>query len=116
MIKSWSHSRGRATAILLLAGGVAATLAGCGAGGFAQESPGADAFLDRVQTNCGKYSVGHQPIGWLLGASSNDTTFVDATTKLFSGQFSRADYEDYLNSFYPGGTSQAALNCIYSQR
>lgn len=91
-------------------------LAGCGAGGFAQESPGANDFLNRVQQNCGKYSVGHQPIGWLLGASSTDTTFVDATSKLYSGQFSRADYEDYLNSFYPGGTSQAALNCIYSQR
>jgi hypothetical protein len=114
MLKFWSHWRGRATVVLLLAGGVA-TLAGCGAGGFAQESPGADAFLDRVQTHCGKYSVGHQPIGWLLGASSNDTTFVDATTKLFSGQFSRSDYQDSLNSFYPGGTSQATLDCIYRQ-
>jgi hypothetical protein len=115
MLKSWSHSRGRATAILLLAGGVAATLAGCGAGGFAQESPGADAFLDRVQTNCGKFSVGHQPIGWLLSDSSTDTTFVDATTKLFSGQFSRSDYQDYLASFYPGGTSQATVDCSYNQ-
>jgi len=114
MLKFRIHSTGRATAVLLLAG-VVATLAGCGAGGFAQESPGADAFLDRVQTNCGKYSVGRQPIGWLLDASSNDTTFVDATTKLFSGQFSRSDYQDFLASFYPAGTSQATLDCIYKQ-
>jgi hypothetical protein len=114
MLKLRSYTKRRATAILLLAGGVAA-LGGCGAGGVAQESPGADAFLDRVQTNCGKYSVGHQPIGWLLSDSSTDTTFVDATTKLFSGQFSRSDYQDYLASFYPGGTSQATLDCIYNQ-
>lgn len=56
------------------------------------------------------------PVPWLAPkASSTDTTFVDATTKLFSGQFSRSDYRDYLASFYPGGTSQATLDCIYTQ-
>lgn len=90
-------------------------VAGCGAGGFAQEGPGANDFLNRVEQNCGKLSVGHQPIGWLLSESSTDTTFVDATSKLYSGQFSRADYEGYLGSFYPGGTNRATLDCIYGQ-
>jgi hypothetical protein len=90
-------------------------LVGCGAGGFSQEGVPSNDFLNRIQQNCGKFNVGHQPIGWLLSASSSDTTFVDATSKLYSGQFSRKDYEDYLSSFYPGGTSQAALDCIYKQ-
>lgn len=90
-------------------------LAGCGAGGFSQEGVDTNDFLNRIQQNCGKLSVGHQRIDWLLSTSSTDTTFVDATSKLYSGQFSRSDYEEYLSSFYPGGTSQATLDCIYKQ-
>jgi len=100
---------------VLTAGTLSLILAGCGAGGFSQESVGTNDFLNRIQQNCGKYSVGHQPIGWFLSASNTDTTFVDATSKLYSGQFSRSDYEDYLSSFDPGGTSRAALDCIYKQ-
>lgn len=100
---------------LLLASVALLTLGGCGAGGFAQESPGANDFVNRIQTNCSTLKVGNQPIGWLLGASSNDTTFVDASSKLYSGQFSRSDFADYINSFYPTGTNQPALNCIFKQ-
>lgn len=94
-------------------------LAGCGADGFSRdalvESPNAEAFLDRIQANCGKLSVGNQPIGWLLSTSSNDTTFVDASSKLFLGQFSRSDYASFIDSFYPTGTNRPALDCIYKQ-
>jgi hypothetical protein len=105
---------GRAASVLI-AGAFLLALAGCGAGGFSQEGVGTNDFLNRIQQNCGKYSIGHQPIDWLLSDSNTDTTFVDATSKLYSGQFSRSDYEDYLSSFDPGGTSQAALDCIYKQ-
>lgn len=98
-----------------LAGASLIVLAGCGAGGFSQEGVDTNDFLNRIQQNCGNLSVGHQRIDWLLSTSSTDTTFVDATSKLYSGQFSRSDYEDYLSSFYPGGTSQATLDCIYKQ-
>ena len=111
MLNRTSTRNSRRATMLVLSASLLA-LAGCGAGGFSQESPGADAFMDRVQANCGKLSVGNQPIGWLLSASSNDTTFVDATSKLYSGQFSRSDYSDYINSFYPTGTNQPALDCI----
>lgn len=114
MLRPLNPAPWRRAPILLTLASVLA-LGGCGAGGFAQESPGANDFLNRVQQNCGKYSVGHQPIGWLLGESSTDTTFVDAASKLYSGQFSKADFEGYLSSFYPGGTSQATLDCIYGQ-
>ncbi|MGE5153334.1 MAG: hypothetical protein ACM3ST_04895 [Bdellovibrio bacteriovorus] len=100
---------------LVLASASLLGLVGCGAGGFSQEGVASNDFLNRIQQNCGKLTVGHQPIGWLLSASSTDTTFVDAASKLYSGQFSKADFEGYLSSFYPGGTSQATLDCIYGQ-
>lgn len=109
-----TQSAFRPVAVVLASASLLA-LGGCGAGGFSQEGVASNDFLNRIQQSCGKLTVGHQPIGWLLSASSTDTTFVDATSKLYSGQFSRKDYEDYLSSFYPGGTSQEALDCIYSQ-
>ena len=94
---------------------IALALGGCGAGGFSQEGPASNAFLDKVQANCGKLSVGHQTIGWLLSSNSADTTFVDATTKLYSGQFSQSDYASFIDSFYPTGTNESALDCIFDQ-
>jgi hypothetical protein len=104
-------------ASVLLASAALLALAGCGAGGFAQDSQESDAFLDRVQTSCGKLYVGDQQIAWLLeGRSSNSTTFADVTTKLYSGQFSQSDYTDHINAFYDSGRSnQPALECIFSQ-
>lgn len=101
--------------LALLISALSLAMAGCGAGGFAQEGPESNAFLNKVQANCGKLSVGHQTIGWLLSSNSADTTFVDATTKLYSGQFSQSDYASYINSFYPTGTNESALDCIFDQ-
>jgi hypothetical protein len=110
---------GRTTGALLLAGIVCA-LTGCGPNGFARDSlvenKGAEAFLNRIQNNCGKLSVGNQPLNWLLSTSSNDVTFVDMTSKLYLGQFSPKDYTDGINAFYPTGTNQPALDCIFKQQ
>ena len=95
-------------------------LTGCGPNGFARdsvvESKGAEGFLDRIQQNCGKLSVGDSPINFLLSTSSNDVTFVDMTSKLYLGQFSRKDYTDGINAFYVTGTNQPALDCIFKQQ
>jgi hypothetical protein len=95
-------------------------LTGCGPNGFARdslvESKGAEAFLDRIQKNCAKLSVGDSPINFLLSTASNDVTFVDMTSKLYLGQFSRKDYTDGINAFYATGTNQPALDCIFKQQ
>ena len=95
-------------------------LTGCGPGGFARdalvEDPGAEAFLNRIQQNCGKLSVGNQPLNWLLSSTSDDVTFIDMTSKYYFGQFSAKDYTDGINAFYPTGTNQPALDCIFKQR
>jgi hypothetical protein len=109
--------RAACAALLVLCAG---TLNGCGPNGFARdaliENKGAEAFLDRIEKNCAKLSVGNQPLNWLLSSTSNDTTFVDMTSKFYFGQFSRKDYTDAINAFYPTGTNQPALDCIFRQR
>lgn len=94
-------------------------LAGCGANGFSPdalvENPGAEAFLDRIEKNCAKLSVGNQPLNWLLSTASNDTFFVDLSSKLWFGQLTAAQYTDNINGFYPTGTNQPALVCIFEQ-
>lgn len=95
-------------------------LAGCGPSGFARdalvEDKGAAAFLERIQKNCAKLSIGDSPINFLLSTASNDVTFVDMTSKLYLGQFSRKDYTDGINAFYATGTNQPALDCIFKQQ
>ncbi len=104
-------------AAMLTAFVLAAT--GCGTNGFAPdalvENPGADAFLNRIQQQCGKLSVGDQPLNYLLSSSSNDTYFVDATSKLYLGTFDKKQYADSINAFYPTGTNQPALDCIFAK-
>jgi hypothetical protein len=109
----------RMAGVALLAASLLA-LAGCGPNGFARDSlvedKGAQAFLDRIQKNCAKLSVGDSPINFLLSTASNDVTFVDMTSKLYLGQFSRKDYTDGINAFYATGTNQPALDCIFKQQ
>ncbi len=48
--------------------------------------------------------------------ASHDTFFVDLTSKFWFGQLTPAQYADNINAFYPTGTNQAALDCIFQQR
>ncbi len=88
------------------------SLAGCGGGLVAPEGPASNAFLDRVDARCGKLSVGSQPIGYLLDTSSDDTSFIDETTKLGAGMIDTQTYAGDINSFYPMGNNQAAIDCV----
>lgn len=110
---------GRLPVAALLAGGLLA-MAGCGTNGFSPdaliEDPGAEAFLDRIEKNCAKLSVGNQPLNWLLSTSSDDVTFIDVTSKFYFGQISPEQYQSNINAFYPTGTNQPALDCIFKQR
>lgn len=93
-------------------------MAGCGENAALSdrlvENKGAEAFLDRVAKNCGKLSVGNQPLNDLLGMNSN-TYFIDESSKLYFGRVGRDAYSTDINAFYPGGTNQPALDCIFEQ-
>jgi len=118
----------RRTAVLgLLVAALTLALSGCGADGFSRdaviESSASDDFLDRVQHNCGALTLGQESLAGLLNPgegdasfedSSDSITFLDATSKLFLGQFSRQDYADFVDSAFMGN-NRPALTCIYGQ-
>ncbi|NEV62190.1 hypothetical protein [Thiorhodococcus minor] len=79
------------------------------------ENRGAEGFLDRIEQSCGTLSVGHQQLKYLLGESSDDTYFIDETSKLYFGRVDKRTYATDLEAFYPGGTTQSALDCIFAQ-
>ncbi|MEA3640098.1 MAG: hypothetical protein VBE63_09165 [Lamprobacter sp.] len=87
-------------------------LGGCSGSLVAPEGPASNAFLNQVDARCGKLSVGSQPIGYLLDMSSDDTTFMDETAKLGAGTIDAETYASDINSFYPSGNNQAAIDCV----
>lgn len=111
----------RRTRSMLFLGALVGSMALAGCGGNAAlsdrlvENKGAEAFLDRVAKNCGKLSVGNQPLNDLLDGMNDDTYFIDESSKLYFGRVGRDAYSSDINAFYPGGTNQPALDCIFEQ-
>lgn len=91
---------------------LALSLAGCSSSLVAPEGPASNAFLNQVEARCGRLSVGSQPINYLLDSSSDDTTFLDETTKFGAGIIDAETYASDINSFYPMGNNQAAIDCV----
>ncbi len=91
---------------------LANSLTGCGGNLVAPEGPASNAFLDKVDARCGKLNVGSQPINYLLDVGSDDTSFLDETTKLGAGMIDAQTYANDINSFYPMGNNQAAIDCV----
>lgn len=79
------------------------------------EDKGAEAFLDQVEQNCGTLSVGNQQLKYLLSVNSDDTYFVDESSKLYSGRVDKDAFATDIEAFYPGGGNQPALDCIFEQ-
>jgi len=79
------------------------------------ENKGAEAFLDRVAKNCGKLSLGNQPVDYLLDDNSDDTYFIDESSKLYFGKVDRGTYTADINSFYPTDDNRQTLRCIFEQ-
>jgi len=93
----------------------ALALSGCGGGLVAPEGPQSNAFLNQLSARCGKLSIGNRPIDYLLDVSSNDVYFVDEASKLSAGEIDEATFTNDINSFYPTGNNQRALDCIFAQ-
>ncbi len=60
-------------------------------------------------------AVGNNQLNWLINESA-DAYFIDETTKLYAGTVSSAQYRSDINSFYPTGANDVAIDCIFSQR
>lgn len=90
-------------------------LAACGSDLVAPEGSASNAFLDQVDQTCGSLSIGSSSIGYLLDQSGDDLTFLDETAKLFNGRVSPQQYRQMINSFYPAGSNDAAIDCVLAQ-
>lgn len=99
----------------LITAGLLTAVAGCGGNLVAPEGTQTNAFLNKVNANCGKLTVGAQPIGYLLGNNSDDTYFVDETSKLAAGRIDQSTYASDINAFYPAGDNGPALDCVFAQ-
>jgi hypothetical protein len=91
------------------------TITGCGGDLIAPEGAQSNDFLDQVAANCGKLTIGSQPINYLLDVNSNDVYFVDEASKLSAGEIDKATFASDINSFYPTGSNERALDCIFAQ-
>ena len=98
---------------------VTALLVGCGRVGFAPnaliENQGANQFLNVIGSACGSQRIGDQSLAFLLSVNSNDTYFIDETSKLYFGDVSRRQYASDINAQYPSDTNQGAIDCVFSK-
>ena len=87
-------------------------VAGCAPDAILPERP-YDAFLDRVQRNCGNLRLGPEFINTLL--RQQDPYFLDLTSRLFYGRVSEQNFVDALESFYNAPPGSPSIRCILQQ-
>jgi hypothetical protein len=90
-------------------------LTACGGDLIAPEGPTSNAFLQRIDSNCGRLSLGNQPLNYLLDMESDDSAFIDEASKLAAGLVDQETFASDINAFYPTGNNGAALTCIFAQ-
>ena len=100
---------------ILLAAVTSLALGACGGGVIAPEGAQSNAFVDKVSASCGKLSIGNQPVDYLLDVNGDDAYFIDEVSKLSAGEIDRATFADDINGFYPTGSNQRAIDCIFAQ-
>ncbi len=87
-------------------------VAGCAPDAILPERP-YDAFLDRVQNNCGNLRLGPAFINTLL--REQDPYFLDLTSRFFNGRVSEQNFVDALESFYNAPPGSPSIGCILQQ-
>jgi hypothetical protein len=87
-------------------------LAGCAPDAIRPERP-YDAFLDRVQNNCGNLRLGPAFITTLL--RQQDPYFLDLTSRFFNGLVSEQNFVEALESFYNAPPGSPSIRCIVQQ-
>jgi len=72
-----------------------------------------DAFLDRVQKQCGEQRIGNRSIGWdLLQTSSPNAYFLDLTSRFYHREVSERSYADALAGSFGGASDAPGILCI----
>lgn len=81
-------------------------------------NPTYDAFLNKVDKNCGTMRIGEISISQLMNPGSNlySTYFVDLTSRFELGRISTEDYMDGIASTFTTIPETAGVRCIIAQK
>jgi hypothetical protein len=77
-------------------------------------SPGFDAFLERVQTDCYYQRIGVVNIGDALVSPGSEWAgyFMDETSRLYFGKISRENWVMAITAFMQGRTDDPGVRCV----
>jgi hypothetical protein len=107
-----AHDRKRRHCRIAISIALAVAVAGCAPDAVRPERP-YDAFLDRVQNNCGNLRLGPAFITTLL--RQQDPYFLDLTSRFFNGLVSEHNFVEALESFYNAPPGSPSIRCIVQQ-
>ena len=78
-----------------------------------RSDPSYEAYLGRVQKNCGDLNIGPYNIYDHLMLS--DPAFLDMTSRFFNGIISQQSYVDALSGSYDARSDSAGIRCVLQQ-
>ncbi len=116
-----SHPRpdtpARSPRSLLLVAALLGGLGGCAPDAW-KPNPTYDAFLNKVDKNCGTMRIGEVTISQLMNPGSNlySTYFVDMTSRFDLGRISAEDYIEGIASTFTTVPETAGVRCIVAQK
>ena len=107
-----ARARERRHSLIAISIALSVAVAGCAPDAVRPERP-YDAFLDRVQNNCGNLRLGPAFITTLL--RQQDPYFLDLTSRFFNGLVSEQNFVEALESFYNAPPGSPSIRCIVQQ-
>ena len=110
---------GRAWRAALAAAAIVSSgaLTGCAPDAW-KPNPTYDAFLNKVDKNCGPMRIGEASISQLLNPGSNlySAYFVDMTSRFETGRISADAYKEGIASTFTTILDTAGIRCIIAQK
>ncbi|MEO8124207.1 MAG: hypothetical protein ABI633_09175 [Burkholderiales bacterium] len=110
-------ARAPRAASLVAAFALFGAIAGCAPDAW-KPNPTYDAFLNKVDKNCGTMRIGEVTISQLMNPGSNlySTYFVDMTSRFELGRISTQDYVDGISTTFTTIENTAGIRCIVAQK
>jgi hypothetical protein len=92
-------------------------LGGCASDAW-KPNPIYDAFLNKVDKNCGTMRIGEVTISQLMNPGSNlySAYFVDMTSRFDLGRISTEDYVEGISTTFTTIRDTAGIRCIVAQK
>ena len=109
----------RAPRAVLFVGALALSgaIGGCAPDAW-KPNPTYDAFLNKVDKNCGTMRIGEASISQLMNPGSNlySAYFVDMTSRFELGRINAAQYADAVSTTFTTIENTTGIRCIIAQR